>query len=121
MKLIIAGSRTFEDPLLMRMKIRTFLSEANSGFPPDEVISGTARGADSLGEEWAKEVDVKVTRYPAQWDRYGKSAGYRRNELMALLATHAIVFWDGESRGAKHMILMAKKENLGLKVVKYNV
>ncbi len=121
MRLIIAGSRTFNDALLMKIKIASLLAKVNDGYPPDAVISGQARGADSLGEEWAKLRGIKVVHYPANWDEYGKSAGYRRNEEMAKEATHLIAFHDGESRGTQHMIDIAERVGLGVKVVLYNV
>ena len=119
MKLIIAGSRTFDDALLMKMKIDTFLNQVNRGFLPDEIISGQARGADTLGEEWAKLRGITVLHYPANWDEFGKSAGYRRNEAMAQKATHLIAFHDGESRGTQHMIDIAERERLKVKVVRF--
>lgn len=60
-----------------------------------------------------------VDQYPADWDTYGKSAGYRRNEDMAKIADACIVFWDGESRGSKHMIDIAEREGLPLRIVKF--
>ncbi len=118
MKLIIAGSRTFNDALLMKIKMRTFLNI--SGFIiPDEVISGAAVGADTLGANWAKLRDIPVTYFHPNWYKYGKSAGYRRNELMADAATHLIAFHDGESRGTRHMIDIARRKELTVKVVNY--
>ena len=75
------------------------------------VVSGTARGADQLGEQWADMFDIPVDQYPAQWDVFGKSAGYVRNETMARNAEALIAVWDGKSRGTKHMIDLAYKYN----------
>ena len=119
MKLIIAGSRGFDDPTLMKIKMRTFLNE--NGGNPSEVISGAAHGADHLGAQWAKVRGIPVRFFHPNWDKYGKSAGYRRNELMADNATHLIAFHDGESRGTQHMIDIARRKGLGGKVVNYNV
>jgi hypothetical protein len=57
-----------------------------------------------------------VERYPADWERYGKSAGYRRNKEMALVAQALVAFWDGESLGTKHMIDIAHKYKLTIKI-----
>lgn len=81
-----------------------------------EIISGTANGADKLGERFAKEYNLKIKRFPANWDLYGKSAGYKRNEQMALYAKEdngiLIAFWNGKSKGTKHMIDIANKYEL---------
>ena len=72
------------------------------------IVSGGARGADLLGERYAQENGFAIERYPADWDRYGKSAGPRRNREMAKAGDYVICFWDGESRGTKSMIEYAK-------------
>ena len=84
-----------------------------------KVISGTARGADVFGEVWAVRNGIPVDRYPADWDKFGKSAGYKRNEQMATVAEALVAVWDGESRGTSHMIDIAKKN--GLKVYVHKV
>jgi hypothetical protein len=84
---------------------------------PTVVISGTAPGADKLGEQWAKDNSIPVERYPADWNRYGLSAGYRRNEQMVDNAEALVALWDGKSRGTRHMIDIARKK--GLKVFVY--
>jgi hypothetical protein len=106
MKVIIAGSRSITDPREVEAAIR------ESGFEIAEVVCGGARGVDMLGCEWAQERGIPVAWYPAEWDRYGKSAGYRRNEKMALYADALIAVWDGESRGTKHMLDIAHREGL---------
>lgn len=85
-----------------------------------EIVSGTARGADQLGERYAAERGLSIKRFPADWDRDGKSAGYLRNVRMAEYADAAIVFWDGVSKGSKHMVDVAKKKGLPVRVVRYN-
>jgi hypothetical protein len=109
MKTIIAGSRNFEDLLKMTEELNDI------DFEITEVISGDARGADRTGEAWAKINNIPIKKMPADWDRYGRSAGYIRNEDMAKCAEVLIAFWDGESRGTKHMIDIA--ERLCLKVM----
>ncbi len=113
MRTIIAGSRGITDIDDVSKAISA------SGFQISTVISGTARGVDRLGEEWAVLMTIDIERYPAEWDKYGKSAGYRRNELMATKADALIAVWDGESRGTKHMIEVAKQYDL--KVYVHNI
>lgn len=115
-KVIIAGGRTFNDYELMCDKLDKILSNITL---PITVVSGTAGGADKMGERYAKDRGYNVLRMPADWKRYGKSAGYRRNEEMARVANGAVCFWDGDSRGTKHMIDLSVKYSLNLRVVRY--
>ncbi len=107
MKVIIAGSRglTLTDDEIDDIVDR-------SGFDITEVVSGTARGIDRAGESWGREMFLPVKQFPAEWARYGKSAGYKRNAIMALYADALIAIWDGESRGTQHMIDLAEAQNL---------
>lgn len=107
MKVIIAGSRTVTDLAIIETAIR------KADFPITEVVSGGARGVDTLGEEYAKKNGIPIKRFPANWDKYGKSAGYKRNVQMAEYADALIAVWDGESRGTMHMINIAR--DLGIK------
>lgn len=114
MKTIIAGSRGIKNQQALLDAI------AESGFIITEVISGCAQGVDSLAIEWAEDNNIKLTEIPAQWDVYGKRAGYLRNEEMAVHASSGpesgqlIAIWDGKSKGTQHMIVVAKAA--GMKV-----
>lgn len=114
-KVIIAGSRKWPWPNYLKQAVTYYLSR----FSPDkiEVICGEAKGPDSWGREWAEERGVKVRSFPADWDEYGKRAGFVRNEEMANHATHLIAFWDGTSPGTKHMIDTALAHSLPVKVI----
>lgn len=120
MKLIVAGSRKFNDHFLLKCKIEWFLRYLETTTEGTIIISGTARGADQLGEKYAKENNMEVIRMPADWNKLGKRAGYVRNQEMAKKADACIVFWDEESRGSKHMIDIAQKEKIPLCIVKCN-
>ena len=72
-----------------------------------------------LGEKYAMERNLHVAYFPAKWDKYGKSAGYRRNTEMADYADALIAFWDGKSRGTAHMIKIAKERNLKIRLISY--
>lgn len=115
MKCVICGSRSITSYELLVEAIK------DSGFEITEVISGSARGADLLGERWAEENGVKLTRMPAQWVKYGKRAGPLRNEEMARYAAPdgcMIALWDGESSGTQNSISLAQQYKLKLYVKK---
>lgn len=116
-KIIVAGSRDFNDVELMRSELNSFVKEL--GTKSIEVVSGGARGADHLGEHYAKHYNQACSVFPADWKQYGKRAGYIRNAEMAKYAEACIVFWDGKSKGTKHMIDLAKRYGIILKVVNY--
>jgi hypothetical protein len=116
-KVIICGSRNFNNYDLLKTKCDYYLSRFLK--PEVTVISGTAKGADSLGEQYAIEKSFEILKYPADWDRYGKSAGYKRNQQMAEIADGVIAFWDGISKGTNHMINIAKEKNIRVIVIKY--
>ena len=113
-KVIIAGSRDITDMELIRNEMNAYWLEIGAF----EVISGMARGVDRIARDIAVASGITVHEMPAEWDRYGKSAGYRRNEDMVALATHGLVFWDGESRGTKHTIDLLTKQNKPYRVVR---
>lgn len=106
MRVIIAGSRTIGDetyPVLEELL-------AGAGIAVSEVVSGCAPGVDRLGERWAKAHRVPVARFPADWRRHGRSAGFRRNAEMSGYGEALVALWDGQSSGTRHMIgLMARK------------
>lgn len=106
MKIIVAGSRSIEDPEVVNAAIE------RAGYPIDEVVSGTAQGPDTFGENWALKRDIQVSRFPASWSKHGKKAGIVRNKEMAAYADGLIAVWDGSSRGTKHMIDHAHEKKL---------
>lgn len=112
-RVIVAGSRGFNNYELLKSKLDALLIN----YKTVVIVSGTAKGADSLGERYAKERGLSVARFPAKWDLYGKSAGYIRNQEMAKNADALVAFWDGKSKGTKHMIDIAKDARLQVRVV----
>ena len=128
LRVIIAGSRDFDDfPKLMNssIEILTGISKNRDDLDRIRIISGTARGADKLGEQYAKIAGYELSTFPADWDGLGKRAGYVRNAEMAKFAIEddnygvLIAFWDGQSRGTKHMIDLAKRYGLEVHVLNY--
>jgi len=116
MKTIIAGGRDFKDFQYLEACISEVLLY---GWNISTVISGAAKGADNLGEAWALSFDIRVQKFPANWEKYGKGAGPRRNEEMAKEAEALIAFWDGESKGTRDIISRALKHNLYIKIFRY--
>lgn len=111
MKLIIAGSRDITDYDALRLALMA------SGLwkkhkKAIEVVSGTARGVDTLGEIFAERNGLVLHSMAADWDTYGKRAGYLRNAEMADFADALLLIWDGKSKGSQHMYDLAKKKGL---------
>ena len=128
LRVIIAGSRDFNDFLKLMnscIDILHEISEQNDNLDKIRIVSGTARGADLLGEQYAKVAGYEVSRFPADWDGLGKRAGYVRNAEMAKYAMAdgnygvLIAFWDGKSKGTKHMIDLAEKNGLEVHIVRF--
>lgn len=103
LKLIVAGGREFKDYQRLSAEIFSYAEGVGDNVGVS-LVSGMARGADALGYRFAKENNVKVYEFPADWDKYGKRAGYLRNSEMAQFADALMAFWDGKSRGTRHMI-----------------
>lgn len=128
LRVIIAGSRDFDDfPKLMNSCIDILfkITEQHSDLDKIRIVSGEARGADRLGEQYAKISGYAVSKFPADWDGLGKRAGYVRNAEMAKYAITdgnygvLIAFWDGKSKGTKHMIDLAEKNGLEVHIVRF--
>lgn len=116
MKLIIAGGRDFNNYELLETTLIHLLQYVDEDI---EIVSGTCDGADKLGEMFAAENNHLVKRFPADWEKYGKSAGPLRNKQMAEYATHCVCFWDGQSKGTGSMIELAKRCGCNTRVIKY--
>ena len=115
-KIIIAGGRDFNDYELLKKEASEFLFEIENG-EAIQIVSGGAKGVDSMGETFAKEYNLDLILFPADWKKFGRAAGPKRNAQMAEYATHLLSFWNGESKGTKSMISLAKKNKLEVKVV----
>jgi hypothetical protein len=115
MRIIIAGSRDFNDQKTVDEAVDKFINQLPCS--KIQIISGGARGADRLGENYARARHYELKIFPARWDRYGKRAGYIRNEEMAENADALIAFWDGKSPGTKHMIDIARDKGLNVTVI----
>lgn len=123
LRIIIAGSRDFNDYEKLEEMMNKFFEHfykynKDEHYSCVKIISGTARGTDSLGERYAEEHGYEVVRFPADWDALGKRAGVIRNAEMAKYAAEdenegvLVVFWDGKSKGTEHMINIAKRYDI---------
>lgn len=118
LKIVVAGSRNFNDYELLKETLDNLLGNI-SPTETVEIVSGTARGADRFGERYARERNYALKRFPANWDKYGKSAGYIRNEEMARYSNYGVIFWDESSRGTKHMIDLLHKYGIKCEVITF--
>lgn len=125
LRVIIAGGRDFDDFPKLTSSCTDILSQMNIDCDRIRIVSGGARGADKLGEQFSKFCHYELSRFLAEWDRLGKGAGYIRNTDMAKFASEQgnhgvlIAFWNGKSRGTKHMIDTARKYGLDVHIVNY--
>jgi len=103
MRVIIAGSRSITDQATVDAAVEA------SGFLITEVVSGTARGVDRLGEAWAQARSIPIVRFPADWDKYARAAGPIRNRQMAEYGEALIVVMVPKSRGSLNMVQTMKK------------
>ncbi len=112
MKILVCGSRswTHSDAIFAQL----------TDYDPTttEVIHGGARGADKLAGKVANSLGIKVIEYPANWTRYGKAAGFiRNNEMLAQKPDLVLAFWDGKSKGTEHTINAARELDIPTRVV----
>jgi hypothetical protein len=137
-KVIICGSRTFNNYQLLDKKCREIFNNISNAvmygdYKRDitimEIISGGAKGADELGERFAFNNSIEIKRFIAKWDKYGKQAGMIRNTEMINYAAKKddtkdygmlIAFWDGKSKGTKQAIEYAERMKLDVRIIKYN-
>ena len=104
MKVIVAGGRDFNNYSVVRQILSKLIDPE-----ADTIICGDARGADMQGAMYASQYGIPIQHFPAYWDTYGKTAGFIRNAEMGDYADCAIIFWDGQSHGTKHMIETMKR------------
>ena len=114
-RIVVAGSRNYENYTEAKRYIEYYVKDIKKENTL-VFVSGGCRGADMLGERYAKENGYKTERFPADWEKYGKAAGPMRNREMAEAADYVICFWDGKSLGTKSMIEFAKELNKPIRI-----
>lgn len=114
-RIIVAGSRGFHDYDFFSVQMKEIIAGIEGNFI---FYSGMApSGADKLIVDFCKREGYLYDPYPADWDKFGKSAGYIRNNTMASTATWLIAFYDGKSPGTTHMIKIAKEKGLRVMII----
>jgi len=106
MNYAIIGSRSFQNYEMLKIVCNRLLRET------DTIVSGAASGADILGKQYAIERKLKYLEFPAVWSKYGKRAGFIRNQKIIDNSDFVIAFWDGVSNGTKHSIELAKLDKI---------
>lgn len=104
MKLLIAGSRTITDYALYKPFLFKYCYDNNV----DGILSGGARGADTIAKMFAEDTSIPFVELLAEWNKLGKSAGFIRNISLVDQCDAAILLWDGESKGTAHTLSLLK-------------
>ena len=118
-RVIIAGSRNFNDYYMLRDYVDYCLSRKVAEGEEIVILSGHCRGADLLAERFTAERKYRLEIYQAEWSRYGQAAGIRRNKQMVDVADAAIFFWDGSSRGTLSTINFAREKGIPVRIKQY--
>lgn len=116
MKIAIVGSRSFNDYSLLEKTLDEFIKTNGN---PETIISGGARGVDTLAETYARNHNIRTTIYPAGWNTYGKAAEYIRNSTIIQNCDVCFAFWDEQSRGTAHDIKLCNAFNKPCKIIRF--
>ena len=100
MKTIVAGSRDYQDYNHVKQQLDYF----RKTHVVTEIVSGGARGVDTLGERYGLEYEIAIKVFNADWNKHGRAAGPIRNAQMGDYADQLVAVWDGKSKGTKNMI-----------------
>ncbi len=118
MRIVIAGCRNYTD----YKEAKSFIEAEIIKLKKENqfvLLSGKCKGADQLGERFAKENGWNIEEFPAEWRKYGRAAGPKRNKTMVEKCDAIICFWDGKSKGTASLIQFAKqmKKTIAIKMV----
>ncbi len=129
----IIGSRSFTDKSLLFHEINEYRKAYKN---IDTIVSGGAKGADSLAAAYAHENGLDLKVFPANWsdlsepclkktDKHGNAynilAGLNRNHHIIAYSDIVIAFWDGKSSGTKYSISIARDLGKILHIIEYNL
>jgi hypothetical protein len=112
-KLGIVGSRNFSNYKLV--------CDTIGSTPVSHIVSGGAKGADSMGVRYAQAHCIPYSVYPANWSKHGKKAGYMRNRQIVENCDIVIAFWDGKSKGTKLTIDICKELHVPCKIINFSL
>ena len=118
LKVIVAGGRDFNDYNLLSTVLFDYAESVGEEVSVS-IVSGMARGADKLAHTFAKNEGVQVHEFPADWDAYGKCAGFIRNDQMSVFADALIAFHDGSSKGTTNMIQTMRRMGKPVLIIRY--
>ena len=110
MKTAVIGSRNIEPENLGK-----YLPTGTS-----EIVSGGAKGVDTVAREYALAHNIKLTEFLPEYSRYKKAAPLKRNIQIAEYADMVLAFWDGKSRGTKFVIDYCKGNNIPIEIIVVN-
>ena len=112
--ILVAGSRNF----INAERLAQILAE-NVG-ADDTIVEGGAKGVDTMARDWAEARDINVVEIKADWAKFGRAAGPKRNDAMTTFVAErggkAVFVWDGESKGTKQCIQSAMKRGIDCRV-----
>lgn len=117
MKVIICGTRAFNDYKILQQTMTRFVEIFGA---PTEIITGGCKGADELGGKWAANRNITEHQFLPNWNFWGKSAGPKRNSDMVNHADAVVAFWDGQSKGTEDTIKKARKRDILCWVIYYH-
>ncbi len=125
LNILIAGGRDFCNYKKLEEFVNKILGDMNHKYKTITIISGMAQGADMLGVRYSIEHEHSLLKFPAEWNLYGKRAGFIRNkQMLDYIAANqdngiVIAFWDGNSSGTKHTIYTAQEMKIPCFVCSY--
>lgn len=114
MKLAIIGGRDFNNYKKAEKVFVNFFDRYT-----DTIISGGAKGADHIGKTLAESFSKEYIEFPADWEKYGKRAGFIRNSEIIENCDMVLAFWDGESKGTEHSLTVAKQKKKPVFIIYY--
>lgn len=118
-RVIVAGTRGWDDRKRFHQELLAYLRRRHLDHVVRFISGDASSGADRLIVQWCDVYPYRCDRYPADWDQYGKRAGYIRNAQMAEVGDELLAYWDGLSKGTEHMIGLMHRLGKHYEVVHY--
>lgn len=113
----IVGSRTFSDYNLFKQKISEIVQKLLNKCNKVVFVSGGAKGADTFARKYAKENNIEIIEFIPDWEKFGKSAGFKRNETIIDKSDLLVAFWDGQSKGTLHDLKLMNIKQLNRTII----
>lgn len=113
MKIAVIGSRDFDDYGVLE----AFLDGLRPAVGIEVIVSGGAKGADSLAERYARDRDIPMEVHRPDWKTFGRSAAFIRNRSIVDCSDMVVAFWDGKSLGTQNAVDYAKRKGKKVHVV----